>query len=120
MLKVEITLPWANASNNQSNPKPRYKWENGDYNLMRGKLREKNLTHRITGLDPSDQWDKIKTTLNDLCDRHVPKRKVAPSSTSRKRFRPLWANDKALDRVKAKKAAWKCYLDAKDGTDSKL
>ena len=96
----------------------RFLYEKGNFESFRRDFCAENLVDKLKDLNASDGWDVLSGTIRDLTEKHVPKRKVGPNT--RRNFKPLWENPKALARVKAKKRAWSRYLQTKSGEDYQI
>ena len=89
----------------------KYIYSKGDYESMRKDLAAIDWSDTAK-LSIDDHWTLFKSRMQDLINKHVPKQ-----SNSTKKRRPLWMNDKALKKVKQKLAAFKRYMNTREGKD---
>ena len=115
VLTFDVRAPWSAVPSVHGKFSKRYIYSKGNYEAMRRELAHKDLGTVIEDLSVEDSWSVIKDTLKQLSDRYIPT--VRNNASRRKNFKPLWANPKALARVKSKKEAWKRYINSKAGAD---
>jgi hypothetical protein len=101
-------------TNNMSRKRIVYQYDKGNYEAMRTYLDVMNWDI-LEELPTEECWNKIQTTLQYAQNRYVPRRQVG--SLEGKKRRPLWLNDHALKKVKKKHAAWRRYMETKEGQD---
>ena len=81
-----------------------------DYDAMRREMGTINWEQELEHKDVEEAWKFFKDKLNECCTEHVPTIKVG-------KHRPLWMDKNAITKVRKKYAAWKRYLETKDGKD---
>ena len=115
VLAVSLTVPWAPDDHPKKQRQSRFIYNKGNYPEFKRDLKDMNLAEKVRNLPPNEGWLLIKNTISELSERHIPKLRV--NGSSRRNFKPLWANPQALTRVKRKRAAWKRYLETKEGNE---
>ena len=91
----------------------KYAYLRGDYQKMGEYLNAQEITSKIMGLSTQEAWDYLALQITTASEKFIPK--VNGGRNSRKK--PLWLNDKALNKVKKKQAAYKRYMDTREGKD---
>ena len=90
-----------------------YLYDKGDYHKMTASLEEIDWKTELEDRSLQQSWDYLHKTILEIQDKYIPKRTI--KGTGDKRRKPLWMNDRALTKVKKKQAAWKRYLETRDG-----
>ena len=97
--------------------KPRFLYNKGNYESIRKELDSIDWDETFKDKDTEATWFSFKEIIADLSNRFIPKSNgFKPGSRPRK---PLWMNEKALSLVKKKHAAFKRYLNTREGQDYK-
>ncbi|KAK6171923.1 hypothetical protein SNE40_018343 [Patella caerulea] len=93
---------------------PKLNFNKGDYNELRSHL--KNTSWEcMESKDIESQWEFLQRTLNTAISTNIPRTRC---STGREKGKlPLWTNEKALIKVKKKRAAYKRYTKTREGND---
>lgn len=69
------------------------------------------LEDQIADMDVEEAWTTVKLKLSNLREYYVPQYKAKP------RRKSLWMSDHSKAKVKAKHAAWKKYMNTREGLD---
>jgi endonuclease/exonuclease/phosphatase family metal-dependent hydrolase len=93
----------------------KYLFDQGNYSDLRMYLGNKDCLNCLSGKNVNDMWLAIHETILAAMEEFVP-HKYYIAGQFRKR-KPLWMNDRALDRIKMKKEAFIRYKETKDGKD---
>lgn len=102
----------------QSRTFRRYQYDRGDYEEMRRQLGEVDWKSQLQGKDVEDMWAVISREVEESVNAHIPCRTVVVDGKTRNR-RPLWMNERAMERLRRKKVAFRHYLETKEGNDYK-
>ena len=84
-----------------------------DYEIVRKRLREKELEGAIQGLEVNEAWSKLKEILRETIEEIIPKHK----RTNKKR---PWVTREVQRKRRAKNKAWKSFQQLKRGTNDGL
>ena len=84
----------------------RFAYAKGNYEAMREKLMGANLAARIQALGVQEAWDLLAGEIQAAVGEFVP---VAKRRGAQKK-KPLWLNEKALGKIKKKRAAYRRYI----------
>ena len=76
-----------------------------------------NMSDRLQDMDVMKGWKSFLDTHNQAMGRYVPKAGGNLKSKKPWRKQPLWMNEKALSKVKKKKAAFARYVQTRKGKD---
>ena len=90
-------------------------YHRANFEAMKAEIRNANLCERLQDKNVQDMWNVIKEEIKTTVNRHVPEVKL--TRTQMRRTKPLWLNDKALKKVKLKHAAFKRYMQTREGED---
>jgi hypothetical protein len=90
-----------------------YVYDKGDYEKMANHLESIDWESEMAGKNTQQSWDTFSKILLDVEKKCIPKRTTGSGSTRKQK--PLWMNAQALAKVKKKQAAWRRYLETKDG-----
>jgi hypothetical protein len=80
--------------------RPLQDWRRADWEAMRAELQEANITASIRGQGVEDAWKTIRSKVDSLIEKHVPKRRERNSN------RPAWLNQEILREIRKKKRIW--------------
>ena len=92
----------------------KYVYDKADFTAMRRSLKAYNWSELLCRKSVDDMWETIKSILLATVDMFVPHRAVKVGSTRRRKR--IWMNDRALTRIKKKKA-FQRYNETRDGKD---
>ena len=95
-----------------SEKKDSYIYDKGNYSEIRSELSQIDWERELLTKGPENCWTFLKDTLLSAERRHIPKHRFRNKKV--KRTKPIWMNQRALEKVKKKHAAWRNYLKAKD------
>ena len=68
------------------------------------------MSDKLQDMDVMEGWKSFLDKYNQALDRYVPKAGGNLKSKKPRRKQPLWMNEKALSKVKKKKAAFARYF----------
>ena len=94
-----------------SRPIHKYIYNKGNYESVRNELADFDWAE-TTHMSVEDHWHLFKSRIHSIMKKHIPRGSAIP-----KKRRPLWLNDKALTKVKHKLAAFKRYMQTREGED---
>jgi len=94
----------------------KYSYDKGDYNMMRTRLRKTDWENLLAGKNVDEMWMSISQLILEAVNEFVPHRIKAATAPVQRR-KPVWMNERLLGRIKQKRAAFKRYLETKDGQD---
>jgi len=78
----------------------RYNYHRADYDKVRSKIREKNLTNRLAGLGIQEKWKQFVSCMNEVVEETVP-------TIRRNNKKCPWVNKEVQKARRAKIKAWK-------------
>src|ERR1700733_9798909 len=84
-----------------------------DYELVRKRLREKDLEGAVQGLEVNEAWRKFKELLRGIIEENIPKHK-------RTNKRRPWVTREVQRKRRAKNKAWKSFQKLKRQTKEGL
>ena len=87
-------------------------YSRADFDGWREYIRKLIMSDRLM-----EGWKSFLDTYNQALDRYVPKAGGNLKSKTPWRKQPLWMNEKALSKVKKKKAAFARYVQTREGKD---
>jgi hypothetical protein len=102
-------------SENRIPPRETYLYNKGNYNSIRRHLSDTDWDQELGNKSTEDCWQSLLSILLSLKQRYIPRRPVRANPNSRKK--PLWMNTAAIKKIKKKHAAWKRYLNTREGRD---
>ncbi len=76
-------------------------WRRADWEAMRAELQEANITMSVRGQGAEDAWNTIRSKVDSLLEKHIPKRRERNSN------RPAWLTQDILREIRKKKRIWK-------------
>ena len=85
----------------------------GDSKGMRERLAARGLTEGLAQLGVQEAWDYLADEVRSLTEDFIPTTKGGKTG----KRKPLWFNEKALLKVKLKRAAFQRYLQTREGKD---
>jgi Skp family chaperone for outer membrane proteins len=91
-----------------------FKYDKGNYISMAEELDLINWEKKFKDRDTQECWDIFQGIVTELRDKWIPLRR---QTIGNKKTKPLWMNEKALAKVKKKHAAWRRYLQTRDGEE---
>ena len=103
------------STENTAQTSSKYCYDKGDYSQMREKLETMNLAQQMEGMRTQEAWDTLSSAINELCQEFIPR--IKTNRPGNKNKKPLWFNEKALQKIKKKSETYKKYLDTKEGKD---
>src|SRR6218665_1083993 len=80
-----------------------------DYDLVRNRLKEKNLESAVRGLEGNDAWKKFNGIMREIIEKNIPNHK-------RTNKRRSWAACEVQKKRRAKNKAWKKFHKLKEET----
>ena len=84
-----------------------------DYELVRNRLKEKELESAVSGMGANEAWKKFNEVMREIIDENIPKRK-------RTNKRRPWVTREVQKKRRAKNKAWKNYQKLKKETKNVL
>lgn len=102
----------------QQHPETRvkkYMYDKGNFEEMRKELRALNWKRDLDEKSVEHIWKFICDTVLTSVDKHVPHHSGIIRRNRRRR--PVWMNEKALNRIRKKKAAFTRYKETREGKD---
>jgi len=106
-----------NTQNIGAKQEARFLYSRADYDGLRQKMREQNLCDRLQDKNVTEGWNLLCEAYNQALVKCVPKSKGTNKNQLKIKKKPLWMNEKALIKIKKKKAAFKRYMETKEGKD---
>src|SRR6218665_250124 len=80
-----------------------------DYDLLRNRLKEKNLESAVRGLEVDDAWKKFNGIMREIIEKNIPNYK-------RTNKRRPWVTREVQKKRRAKNKAWKKFRKLKGET----
>ncbi len=93
----------------------KYLYSKADYSGMRAAFADEQWDVLMKGKTVQQQWDIFSHEVNSVIDKFVPHRKF--TTTTVKRRKPAWMDDRVLARLRKKKAAFTRWKQTRDGQD---
>ena len=90
----------------QTNTK--YSYTKGDYDKMKGELKDIKWDNIMTNLDVESSWQEFEDILGKLMKKHIPHKGRKPTKK-----RQPWINQEVKEAIKTKNKAWKTYKQNK-------
>jgi len=97
------------------NAQQRYIFNKGDYQAIRQSLGEVDWDEALETDSVEEAWQTLKQILMSTADKHIPKKSF--KSNGQKPRKPLWMNSGVMAKLKQKRAAFKRYLETREGRD---
>lgn len=97
----------------RKNTKPTFVYSKGNYEEMKDILEQLDWEDILREKNCSESWDIFHGHMMKAMKQCIPKRGRNPGKPGR----ALWMNEEALAKVRKKSAAYKRYLETKEGKD---
>ena len=107
-------IRWTMTVGNQKEKeekRTRYKFFGADYDVVRNKLREKEIEEKAEGLGVNETWEMLVKSLREVMEETLPKVKTMVK-------RRPWVTREVQKRRRMKQKAWKKYNRIKESKDS--
>ena len=99
---------------NKRDDKERFLYNKGEYEKLKKELSDVDWKEEMSALDVNDSWIFFENRLKNAMENHIPKSKPTKCDKKQRKFKPLWMNRTATQKVKKKYNAWKRYTRTKD------
>jgi len=106
-------IRWRMALGNQKDreeKQERYKFFGADYDVVRSRLKEKELENKVKGLGVNESWETLARCLKEVVEETIPRVR------NMVKRRP-WVTREVQKRRRRKQKAWKKYNRIKEGRD---
>ena len=97
---------------NHSNP-IKYMYHKGNYEKIKENMADHNWREDMEDLNTEESWSLFEDRITKSMEENIPKTKPTPG----KKRKPLWMNEKVLIKLKKKSAAYKRYMQTREGEE---
>ena len=112
---VVLTFDFLCYSSNTENKRTSYMYQKGNYEAIRTYLGTVDWDKELTDKTTEECWTVITNHLNEAKRRYIPRLTNTGKEPVRKK--PLWLDNTAMKKVKKKHAAWRRYMQTREGQD---
>jgi hypothetical protein len=95
-----------------------YLYDKGNYVGLKAHFQSIDWQGKLQNKTTEETWDCIHETLMHAQQKFIPR--ITVKGIDAKKKQPLWMNEKALAKVRRKHAAWRRYMDTREGRDYKV
>jgi hypothetical protein len=97
----------------QSSKSSKFSFHKGNYTALSEEMSKYEWKEDLTSLTVEESWNLFEKRLMEAMERNIPKRK----QKVREKLKPLWMNEKVLIKLKKKHAAYRRYLETREGEE---
>jgi len=95
------------------NARPSFAFNKGNYEEMKNIISRLDWKELLEDKDCAEAWEMFHCCMKEAMTKCIPRKSSKPCKTNK----ALWMNEEALAKVKKKSAAYKRYLETKEGKE---